>query len=194
MPFETVCSDIIVTLHAAPEIVVLMDFTLHKCFKSAEHLLQHLNQPSSRCYNWNDNLVCISWPPLLCVQVSSPPILPYEDTFEDTTVYTPVNSDIDTDVEMGGPSDDRNPDSQVEVYSDADKTWGIGKTFMNQFNEDEYAVERAQNRYFPFTSKPDWETAAFLLLSDLSMVDIDEYLNLEFTKTLPLSFESSREL
>jgi len=83
-----------------------------------------------------------------------------------------VNSGVDTDAEMGGP----NPDPQVEVYSGAGKTWGIGKTFMNQFDEDEYAAERARNPYFPFACKPDWETAAFLLRSDLSMVNIDEYL------------------
>jgi hypothetical protein len=139
-------------------------------------LLQHLNQPSSQCYNWNDNLVRILRPPPLRVRVPSPP---YEDTFEDTTAYTPVNSGVDTDVEMGGP----NPDPQVEVYSGAGKTWGIGKTFMNQFDEDEYAAERARNPYFPFACKPDWETAAFLLRSDLSMVDIDEYLNLEFVSS-----------
>jgi hypothetical protein len=118
-------------------------------------LLQHLNQPSSQCYNWNDNLVRILRPPPLRVRVPSPP---YEDTFEDTTAYTPVNSGVDTDVEMGGP----NPDPQVD---------------------DEYAAERARNPYFPFACKPDWETAAFLLRSDLSMVDIDEYLNLEFVSS-----------
>ncbi|KAG2750887.1 hypothetical protein P692DRAFT_201710227 [Suillus brevipes Sb2] len=72
--------------------------------------------------------------------------------------------------------------------------WGVGKTFMDQFNEDEYAAEREQNQYFPFASKPDWEMASYILRSDLSMAEIDEYLNLKFTKTLPLSFRSSREL
>ncbi|KAG1827385.1 uncharacterized protein BJ212DRAFT_1474541 [Suillus subaureus] len=65
---------------------------------------------------------------------------------------------------------------------------------MDQFSENKCAVERKENQYWPFASKPDWEMALFLLWSNLSMVDIDEYLKLEFTKTLPLSFQSSREL
>ncbi|KAG1833676.1 hypothetical protein DFJ58DRAFT_736005 [Suillus subalutaceus] len=49
-------------------------------------------------------------------------------------------------------------------------------------------AEREQNQYFPFASKPDWEMASYILRSDLSMAEIDEYLNLEFTKTLPCHF------
>lgn len=59
---------------------------------------------------------------------------------------------------------------EVEVFDGAGKTWGIGQTFMDQFSEDEYAVERKKNQYFPFTSEPDWKTASFLLQSNLSMV------------------------
>ncbi|KAG2078401.1 hypothetical protein BDR04DRAFT_940504, partial [Suillus decipiens] len=47
---------------------------------------------------------------------------------------------------------------------------------------DKYAEERVNNPYFPFAGKPDWEMAAFLLWSDLSMADIDEYLKLEFVR------------
>ncbi|KAG2139783.1 hypothetical protein DEU56DRAFT_693238, partial [Suillus clintonianus] len=59
--------------------------------------------------------------------------------------------------------------------------YGVGMTFMKTFNSDEYAAERVDNPYFPFTSKPDWEMAAFLLRSELSMADIDQYLHLEFS-------------
>ncbi|KAG2344282.1 hypothetical protein BDR05DRAFT_860035, partial [Suillus weaverae] len=65
-------------------------------------------------------------------------------------------------------------------------TWGVGKTFMDQFNEDEYAAEREQNQYFPFASKPDWEMASYILRSDLSMAEIDKYLNLEFMRRAEL--------
>ncbi|KIK35753.1 hypothetical protein CY34DRAFT_95542, partial [Suillus luteus UH-Slu-Lm8-n1] len=37
-----------------------------------------------------------------------------------------------------------------------------GKTFMDQFNKDEYAAEREQNKYFPFANKPDWEMALYI--------------------------------
>ncbi|KAG1902914.1 uncharacterized protein F5891DRAFT_1186057 [Suillus fuscotomentosus] len=63
---------------------------------------------------------------------------------------------------------------------------------MKQFESDTYAEERMSNPYFPFAGKPDWEMAAFLLQSDLSMADIDEFLKLELK--LPLSFHSLREL
>ncbi|KAG1744029.1 uncharacterized protein EDB91DRAFT_1050733 [Suillus paluster] len=57
---------------------------------------------------------------------------------------------------------------------------------MNQFSKDEYAAEREKNQYFPFTSKLDWEMASFILRSDLSMADIDEYLNLKFVRCAEL--------
>ncbi|KAG1726239.1 hypothetical protein EDB19DRAFT_1833533 [Suillus lakei] len=108
--------------------------------------------------------------------------------------YMDHGVDADTGVEYGSSGSQADYGEEVEVYGGAGKTWGVGKTFMDQFNEDEYAAEREQSRYFPFTSKPDWEMALFILRSDLSMADIDEYLNLKFTKTLPLSFRSLQEL
>ncbi|KAG1852820.1 hypothetical protein DFJ58DRAFT_661084 [Suillus subalutaceus] len=102
--------------------------------------------------------------------------------------------DADTGAEYGSSGSQADYGEEVEFYDGAGKTWGVGKTFMDQFNEDEYAAEREQNQYFPFASKPDWEMASYILRSDLSMAEINEYLNLEFTKTLPLSFRSSREL
>jgi hypothetical protein len=91
--------------------------------------------------------------------------------------------DANTGVEYGSSGSWADYSEEVEVYDGAGKLWGVGKTFMDQFNEDEYAAEREQNRYFPFTSKPDWEMALFILWSDLSMADIDKYLNLEFVSS-----------
>ncbi|KAG2359047.1 hypothetical protein BDR07DRAFT_1488706 [Suillus spraguei] len=69
---------------------------------------------------------------------------------------------FDADIEAeGGVQADYG--EEVEVFDSAGKTWGIGQTFMDQFN---------------------WEMALFLLWSNLSMADIDKYLNLEF-KDLP---------
>ncbi|KAG1783205.1 hypothetical protein EV702DRAFT_1191636 [Suillus placidus] len=69
---------------------------------------------------------------------------------------------------------------EVVLYVGAAKTWGRGTTFMKQFKSDKYTEERVNNPYFPFAGKPDWEMAAFILQLDLSMADIDEYLELEF--------------
>ncbi|KAG2737289.1 hypothetical protein P692DRAFT_20762125, partial [Suillus brevipes Sb2] len=162
-----------------------------KRFKNEGCFLQHLNQPSSHCYKWDGNLVRILRP----AQAPSPQFPLHNDT--DPTFdpeYMDHGVDADTGAEYGSSGSQADYGEEVEFYDGAGKTWGVGKTFMDQFNEDEYAAEREQNQYFPFASKPDWEMASYILRSDLSMAEIDEYLNLEFTKTLPLSFRSSRQL
>ncbi|KAG1870221.1 hypothetical protein DFJ58DRAFT_723118 [Suillus subalutaceus] len=162
-----------------------------KRFKNEGRFLQHLNQPSSHCYKWDGNLVRILRP----AQAPSPQFPLHNDT--DPTFdpeYMDHGVDADTGAEYGSSGSQADYGEEVEFYDGAGKTWGVGKTFMDQFNEDEYAAEREQNQYFPFASKPDWEMASYILRSDLSMAEIDKYLNLEFTKTLPLSFRSSREL
>ncbi|KAG1884411.1 hypothetical protein F4604DRAFT_1919615 [Suillus subluteus] len=95
--------------------------------------------------------------------------------------------DVDVDMyEDGDAGVEADYGKEEKVYDGAVKIYGVGMTFMKNFNSDEYAAERVDNPYFPFASKPDWEMAAFLLRSELSMVDIDKYLRLEFTRKLPL--------
>ncbi|KAJ3925115.1 MAG: hypothetical protein NXY57DRAFT_856951, partial [Lentinula lateritia] len=55
---------------------------------------------------------------------------------------------------------------------------GQGATFLDDFNDDRFAEERKTNLYYPFASRPEWETASFLLNSSLSMLEIDSYLQL----------------
>ncbi|KAG2125350.1 hypothetical protein DEU56DRAFT_721776, partial [Suillus clintonianus] len=47
---------------------------------------------------------------------------------------------------------------------------------------------------YPFSSRRDWQVAAWLLRSGLSMGKIDSFLSLEMIKDLPLSFHSAKEL
>ena len=58
-------------------------------------------------------------------------------------------------------------------------TYGQASTFLDRFNEDEYASFRAVNMYYPFSSKAEWELASFLLSSDLSMQKVNEFLKLK---------------
>lgn len=67
----------------------------------------------------------------------------------------------------------------VEEYKGAAKTFGPGVTFMSEFDSDEHAAKRAENPYYPFASKDEWELAAYLLRSDLSMASIDAFLSLK---------------
>jgi hypothetical protein len=49
---------------------------------------------------------------------------------------------------------------------------------MDEFDRDQYAGERIKNLYYPFASRDEWEFAAYLLRSDLSMASIDSLLSL----------------
>ena len=58
-------------------------------------------------------------------------------------------------------------DAYVEEYMSAAKTYGVVTTFLGLFNGEKYAKEHI---YYPFVSREEWELAAFLLCSNLSML------------------------
>jgi hypothetical protein len=72
----------------------------------------------------------------------------------------------------------------VQEYDGAARTFGLGTTFMQQFDCDEFAEERTENLYYPFASRAEWELAAFLLRSDLSLAALDMFLSLNLVSTL----------
>ncbi|KAG1758540.1 hypothetical protein EDD22DRAFT_956778 [Suillus occidentalis] len=69
-----------------------------------------------------------------------------------------------------------------------------GYTFLGLFDSDENSIHWKTNLYYPFSSRRDWQLAAWLLRSGLSMGKTDSFLSLEMTKDLPLSFCSAKEL
>lgn len=92
------------------------------------------------------------------------------DTVQPTN-QEPMDVDLDPSIAVDGPF--------VEEYEGAAKEHGTGETFMSEFGRDEHAAKRVENLYYPFTSKDEWEVAAFLLRSDLSMASIDSFLSLK---------------
>ena len=72
----------------------------------------------------------------------------------------------------------------VEEYDGAAITFGQGTTFMQQFECDEFTEARAQNLFYPFASRAEWELAAFLLRLDLSLAALDTFLSLNLVSTL----------
>ena len=74
----------------------------------------------------------------------------------------------------------------VQEYDGAAQTFGQGTTFMQQFECDEFAEDRTQNLYYPFASRAEWELAAFLLRSDLSLAALDKFLSLNIVSALAL--------
>ncbi|KAG6369260.1 hypothetical protein JVT61DRAFT_15532 [Boletus reticuloceps] len=82
----------------------------------------------------------------------------------------------------------------IEYFPDAGSIYPGGKSFLDRFKMDPYAMGHQVNLYFPFSNFQDWEMANFLLQSDLSMAKIDEFLSLTLTRTLPLSFWTAKDL
>jgi hypothetical protein len=95
------------------------------------------------------------------------------------------SSDMDVDTtaymehDKSGESDSGMDDGVfIEEYEGSAEVYGMGTTFMEEFDHDQYAGERVENLYYPFASRDEWELAAFLLRSDLSMASIDMLLSL----------------
>ncbi|KAI6002572.1 hypothetical protein F5J12DRAFT_684197, partial [Pisolithus orientalis] len=57
-------------------------------------------------------------------------------------------------------------------------TFGLGPTFMDKFNGNQFSNLQASNLYYPFNSHNEWELASWLLCSGLSMRAIDSFLSL----------------
>lgn len=58
------------------------------------------------------------------------------------------------------------------------QVFGQGLSFIDTFNRDEYAPQRTSNIFYPFASQDEWELAAYLLKSNLSMAAINAFLKL----------------
>lgn len=157
-----------------------------KRYKTNEKVLRHMNQPRSSCANLISDLVSISLPSSDAPQSGIDDIdMNFADA--DDNFATQDNSDV----EMGADNADSvNADAMGSMYRDefphAAHEWGPGKTFMEDFDLDDFADQREANLYYPFASKEDWEIAAFLLRSGMSMALIDDFLNLRFVSMSPL--------
>ncbi|KAF8424247.1 hypothetical protein L210DRAFT_3615138 [Boletus edulis BED1] len=87
------------------------------------------------------------------------------------------------------------PHSWVRDYfKGASTIHGRGNTFLASFRRDQFSEQRKSNLYYPFASSKDWMEANFLSKSRLSMALIDEYLSMDVTKDLSLSFHTAQDL
>ena len=108
------------------------------------------------------------------------------------SLYSPfVPANIHSDTPNGPALNHPGSKYHVEVYPGAAQTYGKGPTFMDEFDGDKYAVMRKENLYYPWASRPEWELAAFLLRSSLSMAVINQFLSLDLVSllTLPLVYD-----
>ncbi len=70
--------------------------------------------------------------------------------------------------------------SYTEFHPTAGKTFGKGRTIMQEIDEDDSTPETKDNIYHPFTSKQDFEMAAWLSRSNVTMSQIDDFLKLPY--------------
>jgi len=184
--------------------------------KTDEKVVRHLNQPGSSCAKLIDDLISIPLP--LQGQVQDLPLDGDQDGADmgfahDDYYPTESSNDIEIALNDQDPSFFNIQGSQYrEDFAGAAKVYGTGETFMGKFDSDGFAEQREKNIYYPFASKVDWEMAAFLLRSRMSMAMIDDFLKLELVSTslepdcpkksnlnsqirpLPLSFRTAKEL
>ncbi|KAF7333223.1 hypothetical protein MSAN_02429600 [Mycena sanguinolenta] len=80
-------------------------------------------------------------------------------------------------------------------YPGAARTYGKEPTFMETFLEhDEHSDMRKSNLYYPFASAEEWEWAAWINRTKLTLSEIDELLKLRLTSKMHLSFTSAKDL
>jgi hypothetical protein len=72
----------------------------------------------------------------------------------------------------------------TEYFPGASEVFGQGDTYMDLFDQDQYAERRKQIPYYPFASQPEWEMASYLLKSGLSMTATDEFLKLQLVSLI----------
>ena len=82
------------------------------------------------------------------------------------------DGDLDADIDTSDPR-------FIYEYPGAAKTFGMGQTFMDKFDADQFSSQRNIQLYYPFASRDEWELASYLLRSSLSMAAIDKFLKLE---------------
>jgi hypothetical protein len=150
----------------------------HRNFKDRKSLLSHMNQPLGSCFGYIHEVVSLAdqlrnhekrhrpQQDIESEESKSQPELELATDMEDTFM------DCDT-MDSGGSGA-----HFVQEYDGAARTFGPGTTFMQQFECDKFAEERTQNLYYPFSSRAEWELAAFLLRSDLSLAALDMFLSL----------------
>ena len=165
---------------------------------SETNVLQHINQPSGSCYQdfFLETLLGTGRNPTSspelptteyrAEQSDTPPTTSNEDDFDMAHEPRIVPNPPGLNPSVPGCQPQRiGPDRFVEVFEGCAEQFPGGKTFMDEFRNDQYAEERRQNLYFPWASRREWAFASWLLRLRLSMAAIDSLLSLELVSDSP---------
>ncbi|KAG2125087.1 hypothetical protein DEU56DRAFT_744061 [Suillus clintonianus] len=173
-----------------------------KEFKDHTSVACHMSQPWSGCNNWLDDLIQLNstlplteYDPMVVDNVSNPDVdAPYSYEHGEDVSYYDFGSQRE-DLDSGGRT--RNEDSETKVtdhFPEPPLAFEEGYTFLHLFDADKNSIYRKTNVYYPFSGRREWQFAAWILCSGLSMEKINSLLALEMIDDLPLSFRSAREL
>ena len=179
-----------------------------KIMPSNDAIQRHMNQPTSRCHRWINDLVQLSETEATIPQQGA--LNPY--VLDDRNTPSPNRFGGTAgamDVDMGWEP----VQLSVEEFSGATKIFpGERKTFLGTFDSDTFSNECWSNPYYPFASCPDWEFGLWLTCSGLSLAAVDSLLSLELVglsnittpaiksnqitqiRDLPISFRTARQL
>ncbi|KAH9159458.1 hypothetical protein EDB89DRAFT_2117806 [Lactarius sanguifluus] len=159
----------------------------HRNFRDRKALLCHMNHPFGSC---NSHFEEVRY------QERRRQHQPIPTQARVSTTPEPMDIDIDVTATEDLRDDIQNVDGRpfIQEYVGAAREYGRGTTFLQSFDRDQYAQERKKNIFYPFASRAEWEMAAFLLRSGLSMASIDSFLSLELINGLGLSFRNAKRL
>lgn len=159
-----------------------------------------MNQRQSNCRFFYENVLHFQQEP--GAGQSNPPTTMQPDQLSPAAVLVqpvgpfpeePSLHDTEMDIDEGQNSDSifQHPEANahdffLEEHPNLPRIVKEGSTFMDKFDMDEHAEERSSNLYYPFATRSEWQLAAFLLRSDLSMSAIDEFLKLDLVSFCPL--------
>ena len=123
-------------------------------FRDPSAVIQHLNHPYSSCARWF---------------ISS---------------HTPIDSPLSPAPNYPSTSMPENSGGTSIKFPFAGRVFNRSGGFMGEFHIDKFSEERAQNSFYPFSSKGEWQLVAFLSRSGLSMKFIDEFLSLDLVSEI----------
>ncbi|KAG2368012.1 hypothetical protein BDR07DRAFT_1372496 [Suillus spraguei] len=173
-----------------------------KIFQDHTTLARHMSQPWSGCNTWLEDLINSTTlsnedhPMDSADGLDIEPFQGLSDDFYDFGDFGTEGEDVSR-VHRGGSEHKRSSELTGEVtdlFPNPPLAYQDGYTFLGLFDSDKNSIHRKTNLYYPFSSRRDWQLAAWLLHSGLSMGKIDYFLSLEMIKNLPLSFHSAKEL
>ncbi|KAH7905390.1 hypothetical protein BJ138DRAFT_1138293 [Hygrophoropsis aurantiaca] len=136
-------------------------------FQNATRVAQHMNQPTSTCVPWQNDLIRLSQARRITRPRNTTPG-PTTQVDSEQMEFS-VDSDVPqaTDVENMGVELVEESAGKIEWFEGAGMTYGAGDSFMSRFNSDPYADDMAK---------------------------INSYLSLRRTQVNPLSFRTAQEL